>query len=63
MAEEHENHSRLHNAGLIDKEHLSTNPAEYDKVATLSSDEVDSLISIGEKLGGGSLTVPDTSFI
>ena len=63
MSEEHENHTRLHNAGLIDKDHLATNPDEYAKVATLSSDEVDSLISIGEKVGGGSLTQPDTLFI
>ena len=63
MGAEHENHRRLHDAGLIDKEHLATNPGEYAKVAKLTSDEVDSLISIGEKLGGGSLTDPDTSFL
>ncbi len=60
---EHENHVRLHEAGLIDKEHLATNQAEYDKVAKLSSDEVDTLIAIKEKVGGGSLTDPDTLFL
>ena len=63
MAAEHENHRRLHEAGLIDKEHLAKNPDEYEKVSTLSSDEVDTLISIGEKVGGGSLTDPDTIFL
>ncbi len=60
---EHENHSRLHDAGLIDKDHLAKNEAEYAKVAMLSSDEVDTLIAIKDKIGGGSLTDPDTSFL
>ena len=62
MSEETENHERLHAAGLIDKDHLAKNQAEHAKVASLSSDEIDSLISIGEKLGGGNLVDPDTLF-
>jgi len=62
MAKETDNHARLHGAGLIDKEHLAGNPSEYEKVGKLSSEEVDSLIAIGEKLGGGSLVTPDTLF-
>ena len=54
MGQEHENHTRLHDAGIIDK--------EFAKVAQLSSDEVDTLISISEKLGGASALHPDTSF-
>lgn len=63
MGDEHENHRRLHDAGLIDKDRLASNPEHYAKVASLSSDEVDSLISIGEKLGGGSLMDPETFIV
>ena len=58
MGQEHGNHTRLHDAGIIDKEAA----AEFAKVAQLSSDEVDTLISISEKLGGASALHPDTSF-
>ena len=62
MGQEHENHTRLHDAGIIDKEAMKANPGEFAKVAQLSSDEVDTLISISEKLGGASALHPDTSF-
>ena len=58
---DHENHERLHAAGLIDKDHARTNAAEYDKLASLTSDEIDALISVQAKLGGGKMTQEDTS--
>ena len=56
----HENHQRLHDAGLIDMNEVPQ--AELDKLESLSSDEIDALLSIKEKLGfQGKLTGPDTS--
>ena len=56
MADEHENHRRLHDSGLIDRDEASTNPEEFEKLKLLTSDEVDTLISVREKLGGGQMT-------
>jgi hypothetical protein len=62
MGEEHENHTRLHDAGLIDKHSLKeANSDEYDKLTSLTADEVATLIAVREKLGGGQMTQTDTS--
>ncbi len=57
----HEHHDKLHDAGLIDKHEVPKE--QLDRIASLSKEEVESLIKIKEKLNyQGKITDPDTSF-
>lgn len=57
-----DNQTRLHEAGLINKEQMQQNQEEFNKLSNLSDAEVDTLINVHKKLGGnGQMTQADTS--
>lgn len=63
MAEEslHPNVQRLVEARLINLEQARKNEKEFKKLEDLCDCEITILICLQEKLGGGTITQPDTS--